>query len=214
MSSLKVTPQQALDWVRWWVEGARQAEASWQLGAEGIAPGLLARLRDESGPWLDQRLGMTAAWPVPPNPGLLPLLALDSRQWQRVLRLAVAVCAGSQPQVGHGLDDAERVWCRRLGRALQPGHWLPGQWRDGSVQVQGLRLMRAWVGEPVWQRLRLRFVRALVEDAERQPFAGLPGARLTALWQAVGWYALTFIPQGMLHADPSQPELESPPGAA
>lgn len=214
MKSLNVTSQHALDWVIWWVEGARLAENSWHLGAEGIPPGLLARLREEPGPRLDQYLGMSATWPPPPNLGLLPLLALDEQKWEWLLRLAVVVCSGSQRKAGHRLDDSEWLWCRRLGRALQPGHWLSEQWCDGSVQVQGLRLLRAWVGDPVWRRLRLRFNNALVADAERQPFVGLPRARLDALWQAIGWYVLTFKPQGEPDADLSQLELESSLGTA
>ncbi|MFJ4192632.1 hypothetical protein [Pseudomonas sp. NPDC089534] len=198
MTSLEVTPPQALAWVRWWVvAGPKNPSAS-------------ARLAQVPEAWLERCAGMDATLPAPPNPGLLPLLALDAAQWSRVLALAAAVCAGSQaaPQ---GLDEAGRLWCRRLGRALQPGHWLPARWRDGDSRTQGLRLLRAWVGEPVWQRLRLEFAGTPIEDA---PLEGLPHARLASLWQAVGWYALTFTTQGSSHADPSPPEPEPSPGAA
>ncbi|QXI31248.1 hypothetical protein [Pseudomonas vanderleydeniana] len=213
MNTLSISEPQALAWVRWWVASGQGADTSWQLGRASLGPEWQARLR-AAPPWVEQHLGLRAAWPEPPNPGLLPLLGLDAGQWQRVLQLAVAVCSGSQSETGLVLDEADRTWCRRLGRALQPGHWLPGHWHDGGIELQGLRLLRAWVGEPVWQRLRLGFARPMVEAAEQQAFEELPPARLNALWQAVGWYALTFITQGPFHVDPSQPELESSPGVA
>lgn len=194
MNQLTVSDEQALVWVRWWVQGARQANASWCLAR--VNSELRACLQRHEGPWLDQLLGMTSAWPPPPNANLLPLLALDDAHWSRGLTLAVAVCVGSQPLPLPGLNQADLVWCRRLGKGLQPGYWLPGQWHEGSPFTRGLRLLRAWVGDLVWQRLRLRFARDAIEEAERLTFTDLPTPRLAALWQAVGWYVITFPPQG------------------
>lgn len=210
----RLTDEQALGWVRWWVQGARQADASWRLGEAGVSPELRACLQRLGGPWLDQLLGMTSAWPPPPNANLLPLLALDDARWSRGLTLAVAVCAGNQPLALAGLDPADLIWCRRLGKGLQPGCWLPDQWHEGSPFTRGLRLLRAWVGDQVWQRLRLHFVRDAIEEAERLNFEDLPAPRLAALWQAVSWYAITSPPQGLSHVDPSQPDPESSPVAA
>ncbi|WP_139835895.1 hypothetical protein [Pseudomonas sp. R16(2017)] len=193
MKPQEVTPPQALAWVRWWADAAPPSNTPWP--AE----------------WRARHAGMGATRPAPPNGGLLPLLVLDAQQWAKVLSLAVAVCAGSQGEPPPGLDDAGLRWCRRLGRALQPGHWLPARWREGDTQSQGLRLLRAWVGEPVWQRLRLEFACTSIEDA---PLQGVPHARLASLWQAVGWYALTFTTQGSPHADPSPTEPEPSPGVA
>ncbi|MBX9404943.1 hypothetical protein K5E40_04545 [Pseudomonas baetica] len=207
MNSPQVSPEQALAWVRWWVQGARRAESGWVLGEQGIEPRRLAFLRSHSGPWLDAHLGMSNEWPPSPNPVLLPLLSLDCTQWLRVLNLVVVVCAGSQSAEVGGLSRAELVWCRRLGKALQPGHWLPPSWSADSPEIRGLRLLRAWVGEAVWRRLRLIFDRSRVAAAEAHCFAPLPPQRLTSLWQAVGWYALTFQnEQGTPHVDPPQPD--------
>ncbi|WP_226499274.1 hypothetical protein [Pseudomonas sp. MWU16-30322] len=202
MSVPAVSPEQALAWVRWWVQGARQAEADWALGEQNVATHCLAFLRSHSGPWLDAHLGMSAEWPATPNPVLLPLLSLDREQWRRVLNLVATVCAGSQTPQPPGLSQPELIWCRRLGKALQPGNWLPPTALADTAEIRGLRLLRAWVGESVWSRLRLTFARSRVVDAERVSFASLPGQRLTSLWQAVSWYALT-VPneQGTPHVD-------------
>ncbi|MDI2591021.1 hypothetical protein NYP20_19160 [Pseudomonas sp. N3-W] len=207
MSLINVSQAQALAWVRWWVEGARGADRDWRLGEEGVTPELLAWLRRHPGAWLDRHLHMTSTLPPAPNAHLLPLLGADSGQWSRVLSLVVTVCAGSEALHPGALDRADLIWCRRLGRALQPGHWLPVQWPQGTPHIQGLRLLRAWVGEPVWQRLRLRFARPAIEEAERLAFDDLPAARLAALWQAVVWYASTLSShKDDDHVDPPQPD--------
>lgn len=190
------SPAQALGWVRWWVEGARNADPDWRLGAASASPEWRAWLHRHPGAWLDQHLNMTSTPAPPPNVTLLPLLSLDATQWPRVLSLVVTVCAGNEPPDDALLEPADLIWCRRLGRALQPGRWLPPQWSDSPRDLQGLRLLRAWVGETVWQRLRLHFARPAVENAEQVLFDALPAARLSALWQAVAWYAFTPSAQG------------------
>ncbi|MBT2298555.1 hypothetical protein [Pseudomonas fluorescens] len=188
----------ALRWVDWWARGAKGP-----VGALAVSETVPEPLRG----WLRQhpeerRAG--TAMPPPPNLILLPLLALEPEQWSRLFSLVVTVCDGGHRPARPGLGPAELIWCRRLGKALQPGRWLPAITSADATDIQGLRLLRAWVGEVVWQRLRHSFARADVIDAERQPWHGLPGTRLTALWQAAAWHSLTLFAQGSSHVDPSQ----------
>ncbi|MGE8187526.1 hypothetical protein [Pseudomonas sp. NPDC086278] len=214
MSLLNISDEQALAWVQWWVSGARVADSSWCLGDAPVRPELWAWLQRHPSAGLDRYVGLTATLPPTPQANLLPLLRLNTAQWSRVLNLVVQVCAGNDPLRETDLDAADLIWCRRLGRALQPGRWLPAQWPGSAAHVQGLRLLRAWVGEPVWQRLRLHFDRRRIEDAECVAFDNLPASRLEALWQAVAWYAITLFAEGPPHADPSQPDPQSTSGSA
>ncbi|SEQ35818.1 hypothetical protein SAMN05216600_105154 [Pseudomonas cuatrocienegasensis] len=167
------------------------------------ALGLVGQLDDAL---LDRRLGMTSTLPPAPDALLLPLLALSAAQWALALDLCVSVCAGSRmPRPPH-LDEPTWLWCRRLGRALQPGHWLPESWDARQSQVAGLVLLRAWVGERLWQRLRITFARDAVGQAERLPLDEIPKARLCALWQAVGGYVLNTRMEEHPHVGQSQPD--------
>lgn len=210
----RANPSQSLYWVRWWAEGWRDTHASWQLPAELQLPlPMLELLRKTRGAWLDRRLGVMSSIPPPPPVTLLPLLPLAPEQWQHVFSLVVTVCGGSVVRSRNLLAKPDPLWCRRLGKALQPGHWLPATWREYRAEAVGLALLRAWVGERVWEKLRFRFLRLDVEEAERMTCDNIPQIKLAALWQAVVWYALNFTPQGPPHVDPSEPDTRQPSAA-
>lgn len=196
--------ESALRWVDWWVRGAEQAYGD--LPADSA---LRTWLREHP----EERLPDTEM-PPPPNLILLPLLALEPAQWSRLFSLVATVCDGAHRPARLGLGPAELIWCRRLGKALQPGRWMPVTGFADAPDIQGLRLLRAWVGETVWQRLRLSFARADVVEAERHPWHGLPATRLIALWQAAAWYWLTLFAQGPSYDDPPQSDPQPASDAA
>ncbi|MBV4464946.1 hypothetical protein AB7M29_004867 [Pseudomonas sp. F-14 TE3623] len=204
-------PSQSLYWVRWWAQGWCDTHAGWQLPAEPQLPlPMLELLRKTRGAWLDRRLGFMTSIPPPPPIALLPLLPLAPEQWQYVFNLVVTVCGGSVVRSPNLVAEPDHIWCRRLGKALQPGQWLPATWRECRAEAVGLALLRAWVGERVWGKLRLRFLRFDVEEAERMTCDTIPHVKLTALWQAVAWYVLNFTQQGPPHVDPSEPDTRQP----
>jgi hypothetical protein len=204
---MKVSEPQALVWVCWWTQGWRQAHASWQLrDAAGMSEATLSLLGQVDEAMLDRCLGMTSALPPAPDTLLLPLLDLSAAQWALALELCVSVCAGSRMPRPDTLQEPTWRWCRRLGRALQPGRWLPENWDARQPQVAGLMLLKAWVGDQLWQRLRVKFAREAVDQAECLLLADIPNAKLCALWQAVGGYVLNIHSEENYHVGQSQPD--------
>ncbi|MBX8516378.1 hypothetical protein K5D69_16925 [Pseudomonas cichorii] len=202
---MKVSEPQALVWVCWWTQGWRQAHESWQLhDSAGMSASTLRLLGQVDDAMVDRYLGMTSTLPPAPDALLLPLLELDDEQWALALELCVGICAGSRVPRPDSLDEPTWLWCRRLGRALQPGHWLPEHWDARQPRVAGLSLLRAWVGDRLWPRLRVKFARDAVDQAECLSLDDIPQARLCALWQAVGGYVLSNSIEGSPHVDQSQ----------
>ncbi|PCK90888.1 hypothetical protein PsyrCH409_16765 [Pseudomonas viridiflava] len=205
---MNISEPQALIWVRWWAQGWRDAHSSWQLLEQANAS-TLHLLEQVSAQSADRCLGMTSAIPPMPEALLIPLLDLAPQEWTLALRLGVTVCAGTHRPRTADLDESAHLWCRRLGKGLQPGCWMPEQWSPDPCEVAGLSLLRRRVGERLWQRLRLRFDRTAVEEAERMVFEEVPAVRLRALWQAIAGYVLNARNEGNTHVDPSQSEPSS-----
>ncbi|WP_249584549.1 hypothetical protein [Pseudomonas viridiflava] len=204
---MNISEPQALIWVRWWAQGWRDAHSSWQLLEQANANvATLHLLEQVSTQSADRCLGMTSAMPPEPEALLMPLLDLDPQEWALALRLCVTVCAGTHRLRTADLDESAHRWCRRLGKGLQPGRWMPEQWNPDPCEVAGLSLLRRRVGERLWQRLRFRFDRTAVEEAERMVFEEVPAVRLRALWQAIAGYVLNARNEGNTHVDPSQSE--------
>lgn len=210
MSHLIVSDEQALAWAHWWVQGARQAHVSWCLNDSGVTAALRDRLGDQ---WVDRLQDITGVLPPSPNSSLITLLQLDEAHWLRLLMLVSAICAGSQLRNTTGLEPSDLNWCLRLAKALQPGCWLPSQWQQGSPFAGSLRLLRSWVGDSVWQRLRLRFARDAIVEADEVFLDSLPALRLEALWHASTWYVLTLPLQGVSCGDTPQVDTSISPNA-
>ncbi|WP_260954409.1 hypothetical protein [Pseudomonas citri] len=176
-----------LNWLRWWAHGWSDAHPSWELAARcGVDAGLFETCGKLRYSWLSHRLEVRALPAQKPHPALLRLLLLEPQGRQRALELAVVICGGSEPL--STLDDACHTWCRRMAKALQPGNWIPEGWRQYPCEEAGLLLLKAWVGQPCWEKLRLGFARGAVEAVERITMPAMPSSRLDAMWEAVSWH--------------------------
>lgn len=170
----------ALEWVHWWHHAWRQAGPEWQPpGLERLtAPHLDALARGHHAA-LARRFGMTPCTPPRPNPAVQALLCAPAAL-ALACELVAATC--SPLTAAPTLSAQDRAWCERTAKALRPGHWL-------EPEQDPLALLRAWLGEPTWQRARLAFPRTRVLAVERSAKSQPPAARLDTLWQSACWKA-------------------------
>ncbi|WP_251977526.1 hypothetical protein [Salinicola avicenniae] len=170
---------EALGWVRWWSQPWWQAHESWwPTSLQSLSPQRLAGLAEGYHQSIGVEFGIEPAMPERADEALQALVLSAPTRWQLTLALASTMC---DPGRETGLTVAQHRWCERIARGLRPGHWLePG----GDV----LMLLREWVSEPCWARLRLRFCRQRVASLEHQPRPGaLHAGRLETFWQAAIW---------------------------
>ncbi|MBT2375472.1 hypothetical protein [Pseudomonas fluorescens] len=203
MSTTEASRAQELMWVQWWIQLKQFADPSWELSRIALArkrlpSRLLTFIEESAGPGMAGFVVSIVGFPPRPHPRLWPFMFASKGEIQRVLALIVTICAGQGARMREGLHPDDEVWCRRVGKALQPGQWLPQNWQVDDDDIFALRLLRAWVGNAIWERLRLQFSHPRIMQAERVIYEGLPARRLAALWQAVGWYAAT---QGEVDVD-------------
>jgi hypothetical protein len=185
--NVATSAEQSLYWLRWWAYGWSHAHPSWHLQARiGLDPELAATVGKIRYSWLSHRLDVIALPAQKPRPALLRLLQLAPESRQRALDLAVAICSGGAS--GPDLDETGHTWCRRMAKALQPGYWIPEGWRQYPPEEAGLLLLKAWVAEPTWRKLRLGFPRPAIEAVERITLPAMPSPRLDAVWEAVSWH--------------------------
>ena len=177
---------QCLQWVQWWASGWLGADRSWRIEEYFSPP---ERTLVETASQLHhlafaRRLGLSPGLPAKPDPVVLQLSEWNADARSRALSLIAEIC-GKDRAVE--LPEAERLWCRRVAKALVPGQWLPSEWAKGDPAVDGLRLLRCRLDEACWQRARLLFAKPMVEQAESAASERLPAAKLAALWEAVIW---------------------------
>ncbi|MCJ8205528.1 type III secretion protein [Pseudomonas sp. RGM2987] len=122
---------------------------------------------------------MTPCTPPRPNPAVQALLCAPAAL-ALACELVAATC--SPLTAAPTLSAQDRAWCERTAKALRPGHWL-------EPEQDPLALLRAWLGEPTWQRARLAFPRTRVLAVERSAKSQPPAARLDTLWQSACWKA-------------------------
>lgn len=177
---------QCLQWVQWWASGWLGADRSWRIEEYFSPP---ERTLVETASQLHhvafaRRLGLSPGLPAKPDPVVLQLSEWNADARSRALSLIAEIC-GKDRAVD--LPEAERLWCRRVAKALVPGQWLPSEWAKGDPAVDGLRLLRCRLDEACWQRARLLFAKPMVEQVESAASESLPAAKLAALWEAVIW---------------------------
>lgn len=166
-----------LAWALWWAFPWKYAHEDWRgdefpatralYNSERLVPG---RLTD-----------IAACLPPPPHLTVLRLALAPEEQ----LDLALALVRNTfNPEVAAPLSDSHHLWCLRLSKALPPAMLVP--------DADPLQLLRGWVEPATWQRLRLRFSRGRVREAETAN-ASLNNrhSQLNTLWQAIVWRATT-----------------------
>ena len=170
-----------LDWVRWWSLAWREADRDWYPPALRLltAPQLDALARAHHAA-LARRFGITPCTPPPPDPSVLSLCCGTPRTLHLACQLVANTC--SPLTVSDELSPQDQAWCERTAKALRPGHWLE-QGQDS------LALLRAWLEERTWERVRLAFPHSRIVALESQPTPRPPVAKLNTLWQSACWKA-------------------------
>lgn len=182
---------QELRWVQWWAEAERHADFSWRITEKALATtplpaSLLAFL--EQAPQPLNLFASSLGYPPQFDARMWPLTLMGGCQLQQFLALATTICVGPASHAKEQLPALDLIWCQRVSKALRPELWLPSSWQIEESQAHTLGLLRAWVGEAIWKRLRLQFPRPCILQAELIVYEGLPASRLSTLWQALGWY--------------------------
>lgn len=165
--------REQLAWAQWWAFPWKDAHEDWKNAEYGAIEKLFHCGR--SAP--DNLTGLIACLPATPHATVLRLALASTEQLNQVLTL---VSHTFNPDAAAPLSESHRQWCMRLAMAL-PSAMLP-------PHSDPLRLLHSWVEPATWQRLRLRFPRTRVSEAET---ANAPlentSSRLNTLWQAVVW---------------------------
>lgn len=177
--------QLAEQWLHWWhLAYWQQADESWSdNGFCAMPPDQQHQLAWRHPQAVAASFGIRPSLPPEPVSRLLTLTSLSGECWQRLLDLITGICA-PQTELPE-LSAANRIWCRRLAKALRCENWLP----EGGVQppvAGGLILLRN-LHPDSWPRLRLLFPKEWVIQSEKHPLPGLPASRLAALWDAAIW---------------------------
>lgn len=128
---------------------------------------------------LSRLFGIEPELAPPPSAPVLQLVLSRDQQRALVLLLVDEIC---NPTRDSRLNEAQRLWCQRLSKALAP---------DSIALIfdDPLHCLRAWVSPAIWQRLRLSFARTQVLELERSPRQVNTHGHLDTLWQAALWRA-------------------------
>ncbi|NKI47418.1 type III secretion protein [Pseudomonas fluorescens] len=169
--------REQLAWAQWWAFPWKQAHEDWR-GEEYRA---IERLFYNGRSVPDNLTGFKACLPAAPHATVLRLALATTDQLNLGLALVTHIF---NPEAPSPLSESHHQWCMRLSMALHPSMLPP--------HSDPLRLLHSWVEPAIWQRLRLRFPRTRVSEAEiaNAPLEHASG-RLNTLWQAVVWRVTT-----------------------
>lgn len=175
--------REQLAWAQWWAFPWKQAHEDWR----GDKYRAIERLFYSGRSAPEDLTGFVACLPAAPHATVLRLALASTDQ----LNLALALANHTfNPQAASPLSEDHHEWCMRLSMALHPSMLPP--------HSDPLRLLHSWVEPATWQRLRLRFPRTRVSEAETAD-APLESAssRLNTLWQAVVWRVASMASDNM-----------------
>ncbi|MFU9136275.1 serine kinase [Erwinia tasmaniensis] len=200
---MEASEQQAERWLQWWHQGYwQQADESWHINGFFALPAEQQQALAWQHPLaVAAGFDIRPALPPAPQARLLTLVSLPDACWGRLLTLLAGVCAPHRAP--DELSAANRIWCRRLTKALRCESWL-----DEACfypYTTGSLLLLHTLSPACWPRLRLRFPREWVKQVSEYPVPDLPESRLAALWDAVIWQSQQ--PEKMIHVDPQENPL-------
>lgn len=174
-----------LRWIHWWRNGWRhKRHHSWPLPEElHIIHAVIAHAEAHQRYWMDSLFGVQPTTIPEPTEALVNVIELLQQQRFLLFEVLFCVCVDHPQSVYRYMSSGAQQWCRRLAMGLKPGLWTPPLSSD--PEITGIVLLRGWVGEPVWSRMRFSLPKEKVEEVERQPAVNITAHKLTTLWLAV-----------------------------
>ncbi|WPC73473.1 hypothetical protein [Vibrio porteresiae] len=112
-------------------------------------------------------------------------LSLDRQNLVALLLVEIVRKGASHGQ----LAAPDEEWCRHLAKALRPGLWLNEAILNTDPEVLLCLVIRQFVAQELWQRLRVTLPHRAVQTAELLANEPLPRNRINQLWQSVLWRA-------------------------
>ena len=112
-------------------------------------------------------------------------LSLDHQNLVALLLVEVVRKGASHGQ----LTTPDEEWCRHLAKALRPGLWLNEAILNTDPEVLLCLVIRQFVEQDLWQRLRVTLPYRAVQTAELLANEPLARNRINQLWQSVLWRA-------------------------
>ncbi|WP_433646878.1 hypothetical protein [Kosakonia pseudosacchari] len=174
-----------LRWIHWWRDGWRhKRHHSWPLPEElHLIHAVITYAETHQRLWIDNLFGVKPTAIPEPTEAFINVIELLQHQRVLLFEALFCVCVAGPSSVYHFLSPDAQQWCRRLAMGLKPGLWMPPLSSD--PEITGIILLRGWVGEPVWSRMRFSLPKENVEVVEHQADITLAPQKLSALWMAV-----------------------------
>ncbi|MCZ3385198.1 hypothetical protein O3S68_23285 [Kosakonia sp. SOY2] len=174
-----------LRWIHWWRDGWRhKRHHSWPLPEElHLIHAVIAHAEAHQRHWIDSLFGVKPAAIPEPTEAVINVIELLQHQRVLLFEALFCVCVDHPQSVYRVMSSGALQWCRRLAMGLKPGLWTPPLSPDPDIT--GIILLRSWVGEPVWSRMRFSLPKEKVEEVERQPVIPVTAHKLSMLWMAV-----------------------------
>lgn len=171
-----------LDWINWWATPWEKAlEEWWPPLLKALDAAQLETLRTVSPNSFLRAFDITPYFPDQPNNLVLRLVNMNSEEWTHLHHLSLAVCSPSKPSP---LSEGQRIWCERFAKGVRPGRWL----NEGD---DPFFLLKLWLNEPAWERVRLVLPREHVAPLESLVPAEEPSKRqLRIFWESLIWRVL------------------------
>jgi len=176
----------AVNWLNWWRAGfVTDIHTSWDSLPWFTLSVEEQKILYQDSPSAVRALCQISSTRLPmPEERVLRFVDLSPMRQQAMLRLIAALCNADF----HHLSDLDQEWCERIVRGIRPQSFLPTgiDYRD---PVYHLSLIKMIFLPSVWSRLRLRFTRDVIIEAEQNGLtdSGINLKRFRAMFDASLW---------------------------
>ena len=174
-------------WLTFWYTPWRNMDASWLAELtehhDLIATSQCLDAMTPQG--LRAKFALNSSHAPSPDNTLISWLQVDEHQRQRACYLASEIAL--RGSANERLSPSDTEWCRHIAKALRPNVWLPAEMMSNHQDILGLWLLKQWVADDIWQRLRLWLPYSQIGKLNQLADATLPELRIQPLWHSIVW---------------------------